>query len=163
MASNEGHGQPQFENCSLVNHKSCYVWALFYTERYFLHENYMDSLVEEGQCTEQGCHLPVKPRNGLQYTQLGLLWIAHEMLHEWYMINPGEYAQMDRKLHLSFTSYPPSTKLCLLEMSKNEETVKNPPHPNTYTEVFLFSSYEFSSIWKNYRVPLVWRRPMQSS
>ena len=72
--------------------------------------------------------------------QLGPLWIAHEMLHEWYMINPREYALTDSKLHLSFASYPPSTELCLLEMSKNWETVKKPPHPNTYTEVFLFSS-----------------------
>ena len=56
------------------------------------------------------------------------------------MINPGEYAPMDTKLHLSFTRYKPSTELCLLEMFKNQETVKKAPGPNTYTEVFLFSS-----------------------
>ena len=65
---------------------------------------------------------------------------AHKMLRERYMITPREYAPTDCKLHLSFTSYTPSTELCLLEMSKKREAVRKLPPPPTHTPQYFPST-----------------------
>ena len=138
MASSKGHVQQQLKNCSLVNHKSCSLWTLFYPERYLLHDNYMDSPVVEGQRPEQGCPWSINPRNAMHFLQLGSLWNAYKMLRETYMISPREYEPTDCKVNLSFPSYPASTELCQPEMSKKRETVKNhPPEPSRHGRIFL--------------------------